>query len=80
MCNYADLPFDPKMLKWPAGPRTSDGVWAPHWYGSVEASTGFTRAPAEDPESVPVPPLLEELASEATVIYFQLLASNGLPG
>ncbi len=79
MCNYAGVPFDPKMLKWPAGPRTSDGVWAPHWYGSVEASTGFTHAPVEDPQSVPVPPLLEELASEATDIYFQLLASNGLP-
>jgi hypothetical protein len=29
------------MLKWPAGKRTSDGIWAPYWYESVEASTGF---------------------------------------
>jgi hypothetical protein len=29
------------MLSWPPGPRDSDGVWAPHWYAAVEASTGF---------------------------------------
>ena len=29
------------MLAWPAGPRDSDGVWAPHWYSTVWASTGF---------------------------------------
>jgi hypothetical protein len=29
------------MLSWPQGPRDSDGVWAPHWYAAVWASTGF---------------------------------------
>ena len=29
------------MLHWPAGPRDSDGVWAPYWYNAVLASTGF---------------------------------------
>jgi len=29
------------MLSWPKGPRDTDGVWAPHWYAAVEASTGF---------------------------------------
>jgi hypothetical protein len=29
------------MLSWPSGPRPSDGVWAPHWYATVWASTGF---------------------------------------
>jgi hypothetical protein len=29
------------MLAWPTGKRSSDGVWASHWYHSVEASTGF---------------------------------------
>ena len=29
------------MLSWPAGPRKSDGVWAPYWYGAVVRSTGF---------------------------------------
>jgi hypothetical protein len=36
------------MLSWPSGPRPSDGVWAPHWYSSVWASTGFeARNPKE---------------------------------
>ena len=29
------------MLSWPPGPRESDGVWGPHWYANVWASTGF---------------------------------------
>ncbi len=29
------------MLSWPAGPRDSDGVWAPYWYDAVLSSTGF---------------------------------------
>jgi hypothetical protein len=40
------------MLSWPAGRRDSDGVWAPHWYASVEASTGFA-APRDEPADVP---------------------------
>ncbi len=80
MCDHADLRFEPKMMQWPAGPRASDGVWAQHWYGSVEASTGFSPAPNDDPESVIIPSTLEELASESTDIYRQLLSSSELPG
>lgn len=36
-----DIPFDPAMLRWKAGPRPEDGPWAPYWYDSVNASTGF---------------------------------------
>jgi hypothetical protein len=32
------------MLDWPMGKRNSDGVWASHWYHSVEKSTGFSTA------------------------------------
>lgn len=41
LCAALDVPFDAAMLSWPAGPRDSDGVWAPHWYDAVWASTGF---------------------------------------
>jgi hypothetical protein len=41
LCEYVDVDFTPAMLHWPAGPRVSDGVWAPHWYNAVRASTGF---------------------------------------
>jgi hypothetical protein len=29
------------MLHWAPGRRDTDGIWAAHWYESVEASTGF---------------------------------------
>ena len=35
------LDFLPEMLAWPAGSRATDGVWAEHWYASVERSTHF---------------------------------------
>jgi hypothetical protein len=41
LCDYAGVPFDHAMLSWPAGPRDSDGVWAPYWYDAVLRSTGF---------------------------------------
>jgi hypothetical protein len=69
LCRALDVPFDGAMLSWPPGPRDSDGVWAPYWYDSVHASTGFAayRRPAE-----PLPARLEPLA-ERCVPYFERL-------
>ena len=41
LCDRLGLPFEEAMLSWPKGPRSTDGVWASHWYGNVEESTGF---------------------------------------
>jgi hypothetical protein len=41
LCRWLGVEFTPSMLSWPAGPRDSDGVWAPHWYDAVRRSTGF---------------------------------------
>jgi hypothetical protein len=41
LCDWLGIPFTDRMLSWPEGPRESDGVWAPHWYEAVWASTGF---------------------------------------
>lgn len=41
VCAWLGIDFTPAMLSWPAGPRESDGVWAPYWYDAVLASTGF---------------------------------------
>jgi len=41
LCDWLGIPFTDRMLSWPQGPRASDGVWAPHWYAAVWASTGF---------------------------------------
>lgn len=50
LCRRLSIPFYEEMLSWPAGRRVSDGVWAAHWYDSVERSTGF--AP---PRATPTP-------------------------
>ncbi len=47
LCAALGIAFDATMLAWPAGPRDSDGVWAPAWYDAVERSTGFGPPPDE---------------------------------
>lgn len=69
LCDGIGLEFDVRMLAWPAGPKSYDGVWAPHWYGSVHRSTGFAGAEG------PLPKLsgkLAELAEEAMPYYERL--------
>lgn len=50
LCSRVDIDFVPEMLVWPAGRRGSDGVWAEHWYASVEQSTGFAPYAKREPE------------------------------
>jgi len=49
LCHAIDIPWDEAMLSWEKGPRSEDGAWAPHWYKSVENSTGFRPPPETDP-------------------------------
>ena len=42
LCDRLGIPFEEAMLRWPAGPKPEDGVWAKHWYANVHASTGFS--------------------------------------
>lgn len=55
LCAALEIAFDPAMLRWPMGRRHTDGVWAAHWYGAVEKSTGFAPPPA--PPGAPAPHL-----------------------
>ena len=48
LCAWLGIDFTERMLAWPAGPRDSDGVWAPHWYARVWESTGFEAPEARD--------------------------------
>jgi hypothetical protein len=73
LCKALDVPFDERMLSWPAGPRPTDGVWAPHWYGSVRRSTGFGR---REPPAAPNPEL--EKVIEAALPYYERLARHCL--
>lgn len=71
LCAALDLRFDPDMLAWPAGPRDTDGVWAPYWYAGVRASTGF--APYRPPAG-PVPDRLQPLVDRCRPLYDTLAA------
>lgn len=41
LCAALNIPFLTAMLHWQAGPKSYDGIWAPHWYNAVHLSTGF---------------------------------------
>ena len=60
LCAALGIDWTQAMLHWPAGRHAEDGVWAPHWYGRVEASTGF-----EPPEAADPPPLDDRLKAIA---------------
>jgi Sulfotransferase domain len=69
LCQALGVPFDGRMLAWPPGPRDSDGVWAPYWYDSVLASTGFA---AYQPPARPLPARLESLAAQCVPCFERL--------
>ena len=74
LCHALRIPFDEAMLAWAAGPREFDGVWAPYWYASVRASTGFAPRPGPGQDSVDLPAELEPLAARCQVFYEELAA------
>ena len=61
LCLHLGIPFSERMLHWPAGPRASDGIWAPHWYHAVERSTGFEPYRPRTPRLSPFQARLAEL-------------------
>ena len=70
LCAALGIPFTENMLSWPAGPKPYDGVWAPHWYNAVHASTGFGEAEG------PLPTLPADYAPlvEQALPHYQRLA------
>jgi hypothetical protein len=71
LCEWLGVPFTPRMLSWPPGPRPSDGVWAPYWYDAVWRSTGF--APWR-PRTVDLSPHDAAVAEACRPAYDALLA------
>ena len=63
LCAKLGISFTDSMLHWPAGPKPYDGVWAPHWYNAVHASTGF-----DEPEGA-----LPDLPSEYRALVDQAI-------
>jgi hypothetical protein len=76
LCQALEVPFHPGMLAWPPGPRDTDGVWAPYWYDSVQASTGW--GPYREP-TADLPPELEPLAAACRPFYQELAAHRLRP-
>lgn len=77
LCRHLGIAFTDRMLEWPQGPRNSDGVWAPHWYASVYASTGFATY---TPRTGTLPHELEPVLDECLPIYDRLFAHRLVPG
>jgi hypothetical protein len=69
LCERLALPFEESMLRWQAGPRPEDGIWAKYWYHAVHQSTGF-QPYTEKNEPMPAP--LQPLLAECLPHYQQL--------
>jgi len=69
LCRALGVPFTERMLQWPAGKRSSDGIWAKYWYATVEKSTGFDR---DVQSSEPVPAHHHALLDQCLPLYEQL--------
>ena len=69
LCDAIGVDFTPRMLAWPPGPRSTDGIWTEHWYHNVKRSTGF--APYR-PKGAPVPNRFRAL-HEACLEYYREL-------
>lgn len=74
ICEALDVPFFPQMLSWPKGRRDSDGVWAPHWYHSVEDSTGF----AGPRDSLPELNAQQQAVADSCMPFYQEMKQRAL--
>ena len=72
LCAALGIAYSDSMLRWPAGPRASDGVWAPAWYNAVEKSTGFETAPVAT--TIALPDELQRIADQARPFYESMAA------
>jgi hypothetical protein len=77
LCRALGIPWDMAMLSWLPGRRETDGVWAKHWYGAVESSTGF-GPPETDP--IELPEDARKLAERCRPFYERLADHRIRPG
>ena len=69
LCAAIGLDFDEAMLGWSPGLRSTDGVWAAHWYDRLAASTGF--APPEG-KALALSPEGQLIADTARPLYHRM--------
>lgn len=74
ICEFLGLGWDPEMLRWPAGGRAEDGVWARFWYDKIHKSTGW------EPASLAALPAvaghLREVHATCLPFYAELIESS----
>lgn len=75
-CKILDLPFTNKMLSWPAGPKSIDGLWAQTSYTDVHASTGFRPPSTTKITRDDIPSNLVSLYDDVFPFYQRLLAHS----
>jgi hypothetical protein len=73
LCGALGIEPTARMERWPPGRRPTDGVWAPFWYGAVEASTTFGPPPARPAE---VPADLQWVVDALRPAYERLAAKR----
>ncbi len=73
LCDRLGIGFEERMLRWEPGPRTTDGVWGPHWYSAVYGSTGFGPYSSKGER---VPARLAGVLEECRGLYARLAAGR----
>lgn len=69
LCDALQISFSEKMLHWPAGPKSYDGIWAKYWYDNVHRSTGFEKQKTSERG---LPSYLNALYEESKIYYERL--------
>ena len=69
LCKVLKIRFSKKMLSWPKGKRSSDGIWSKVWYKNVELSNTFSKYRKE---KINVPKKYKKIYEESLKYYNQM--------
>ena len=69
LCKILKIRFTKKMLSWPAGKRSSDGIWSTVWYNNVELSNTFSK---HKKEKYYVPKKYNDIYEESLKYYNEM--------
>ena len=69
LCIELKIRFSKKMLSWPKGKRSSDGIWSKVWYKNVELSNTFSKYRKE---KINVPKKYKKIYEESLKYYNEM--------
>ena len=69
LCKLLKIRFSKKMLSWPKGKRSSDGIWSKVWYKNVELSNTFSKYRKE---KINVPKKYKKIYEESLKYYNEM--------